>query len=65
MANELRKARGMDTDEFIHHENLAMFRKKLADPTISEDQGRVIERLLVEEEAKEARFNGENGTTGK
>lgn len=42
MANELRKARGMDTDEFIHHENLAMFRKKLADPTISEDQRRVI-----------------------
>jgi hypothetical protein len=39
-------------DRFIHAENIALFRKRLADPYTTADQRRTIERLLEEEEEK-------------
>ena len=38
-------------DRFIHHENIALFRKRLSEPK-TEEQRRVILMLLAEEEAK-------------
>jgi hypothetical protein len=38
-------------DKYIHQENLALFRKKLAE-TEDESQLKVILKLLAEEEAK-------------
>ena len=41
-------------DKFIHQENLALFRKKLAE-TKDEAQLKVLLKLLAEEEAKDER----------
>ncbi|MGY3616110.1 hypothetical protein [Bradyrhizobium sp. USDA 10063] len=41
-------------EKFIHNQNLALFKKKLSDPHISEAEREVILRLLADEEAKEA-----------
>jgi hypothetical protein len=38
---------------FIHTENLALFKRKLADPQTPESERRVLRKLLAEEEAKE------------
>ena len=41
-------------ERFIHSENLALFKKRLADPSIAESEREVIKKLLAEEEAKGA-----------
>ena len=38
---------------YIHLENLALFRKRLADPTTTEAEREVLLKLLAEEEARE------------
>ena len=40
-------------ERFIRSQNLALFRKKLSDPQLSDAEREVIKRLLAEEEAKE------------
>ncbi len=40
-------------ERFIHRENLALFKKKLADPKTTDAEREVIQKLLAEEEAKE------------
>ncbi|MGX9426894.1 MULTISPECIES: hypothetical protein [Bradyrhizobium] len=40
-------------EKFIHNQNLALFKKKLNDPHISEPERDVILKLLADEEAKE------------
>jgi hypothetical protein len=39
-------------EEFIHRENLALFKKRLADPHTSAER-EMLMKLLAEEEAKE------------
>lgn len=41
-------------DKFIHNQNLALFKKKLTDPQISEAEREVLLKLLADEEAKES-----------
>jgi hypothetical protein len=41
-------------DEFIRRENLALFRRRLADPDLTPAQRQAILRLLAEEQAKSA-----------
>lgn len=43
------KQSGMATREFVGRENIALFRKKLADPTLSDRQRKIIEALLQKE----------------
>jgi hypothetical protein len=40
-------------DRYIHLENLALFRKRLADSSITEAERKVILKLLADEEARE------------
>jgi hypothetical protein len=40
-------------DRYIHLENLALFRKRLADSRTTETEREVILKLLAEEEARE------------
>jgi len=40
-------------DRYIHLENLALFRKRLADPKTTAADREVILKLLAEEEARE------------
>jgi hypothetical protein len=40
-------------DRYIHLENLALFRKRLADPKTTEPEREVILKLLEEEQARE------------
>jgi hypothetical protein len=42
----------MDMEKFIHRENLALFKKRLADAHTDEDR-EVLLKLLADEEAKE------------
>jgi hypothetical protein len=37
---------------FIHTENLALFKRKLADPQTSEAEREVLRKLLADEEAR-------------
>jgi hypothetical protein len=39
-------------DQFVHRENLARFRRRLAEPGLTEDQRRVLLTLLKEAQAK-------------
>ena len=39
-------------DKFVHRENLALFRRRLADPALTDAQRQTILRLLTEERAK-------------
>ena len=39
-------------DSFIHRENLALFERRLADPSLSDAQRAVILKLMREEHAK-------------
>jgi hypothetical protein len=43
----------MTTEWFIHTENLALFKKKLADPDTSEAEREVLRKLLADEQARE------------
>jgi hypothetical protein len=40
-------------DEFIHRENLALFKKRLSDPVLSDAERKVILKLLQDEQAKQ------------
>ena len=40
-------------DRYIHLENLALFRKRLADSKTTEAEREIILKLLAEEEARE------------
>ncbi len=40
-------------EKFIHSENLALYRKKLADPKTTDVERKTVKMLLVEEEAKD------------
>jgi len=39
-------------DEFIHRENLALFKKRLSDPVLGDAERKVILKLLLDEQAK-------------
>ena len=39
-------------DAFIHHENLILFKKQLADPRIDDTRRQQLLRLLAQEDAK-------------
>jgi hypothetical protein len=39
--------------KFIHNENVALFKKKLADPQTTDTERKVVQKLLAEEEARE------------
>jgi len=39
-------------NKFIHRENLALFRRRLADPDLPVAQRKIILKLLTEEEVK-------------
>jgi len=39
-------------DKFTHRENLALFRRRLDDPGLTDDQRQAILRLLREEQAR-------------
>ena len=43
----------MMTEWFIHTENVALFKKKLADPHTSEAEREVLRKLLADEQARE------------
>ena len=40
-------------EAFIHHENLLIFKKQLADPSIDDTRRRQLLRLLAEEQARD------------
>lgn len=40
-------------EKFIHSQNLALYRKKLADPKTTDVERKLVERLLADEEAKD------------
>ena len=42
-------------EEFVHRQNLLLFRRRLDDPGSSEAERKVIRRLLAEEQAKKPR----------
>jgi len=46
-------------ERFIRRQNLALFKKRLAEPC-DDAQRRVLLKLLAEEEARELPFNGVN-----
>ena len=48
-------------DEYIHRENLALFRKHLSNPLLSDSQRKIILKLLAEERAKKLK-SSENDT---
>jgi hypothetical protein len=48
-------------DTFIHRQNLALFRRRLADPTLTEAQRKVIIVLLAEEQAKQIGVDSGSG----
>jgi hypothetical protein len=40
-------------EEFIHYANLTHFKRQLADPSVTNEERRMLTRLLAQEEAKE------------
>jgi hypothetical protein len=40
-------------EAFVHYENLILFKKQLADPRVSDEQRKLLLRLLANEQAKE------------
>lgn len=46
-------------EEFIHYANLIISRRRLADPSITDEERRMLARLLALEEAK--RFQEKDG----
>ncbi|WMT76052.1 hypothetical protein [Bradyrhizobium sp. Ash2021] len=45
-------------EEFIHYANLIIVKRQVADPSITDEQRRMLARLLALEEAK--RFHGKD-----
>lgn len=50
-SNKADKQGAIATCEFVRRENIALFRKKLADPSLSDRQREIIEALLKREQA--------------
>ena len=48
----MQRAGGSAVDKFIQRENLALLRRRLADPALTDAQRQTILRLLTEERAK-------------
>jgi hypothetical protein len=48
-------------DEFIHRENLLLFRKHLENRSLSETERKIILRLLAEEQAKKPQSSRNEG----
>ena len=46
-------------EEFVHYANLIFVKRQLADPNITDEQRRMLARLVAQEEAK--RFHEEDG----
>ena len=46
------RRRSVRMDEFIRLENLALFKKRLSDPVLSDAERKVILKLLLDEQAK-------------
>ena len=40
-------------EEFIHYANLTLFKRQLADPSVTDEKRRMYTRLLTQEEAKQ------------
>lgn len=40
-------------EEFIHHETLIIFKRRLADPNITDKQRQMVEGLLARSQARE------------
>jgi len=40
-------------DSFVQSQNMALYRKKLADPKTTDVERRMVEKLMAEEKAKE------------
>ena len=49
-------------EEFIHYEKLIIFKRQLADPSITDEQRQILTRLVRLEEAK--RFHEEDDGPG-
>ncbi len=47
-------------ERFIKQENLSLFRRRLADPSLSDKARKLLLKLIAEENAKEL-FNKRNG----
>jgi hypothetical protein len=45
-------------ERFIHDENLALFKKKLADPRLTDEERKVVLKLLADEEARQILSQG-------
>ncbi|HVX79183.1 MAG TPA: hypothetical protein VHB49_23860 [Bradyrhizobium sp.] len=45
-------------EKFVHFQNLALYRKKLADPKIGDVERNTLEKLLAEEEARDREASG-------
>jgi hypothetical protein len=44
-------------DIFVQSQNMALYRKKLADPKTSDAERKMVEKLMAEEKAKQAAFS--------
>jgi hypothetical protein len=40
-------------ERFVHNENLALFRKKLTDPRLTDEERKIVLKLLADEEARQ------------
>jgi hypothetical protein len=50
-------------DMFVHQENLALFKTRLADPQTTDAERELLPKLLTEEEAKDVRDTDGHGPT--
>ena len=39
-------------DKFIHRENLTLFKRRLADPALTDEQRKAVLQLMTEEQAR-------------
>ncbi|QIG97914.2 hypothetical protein [Bradyrhizobium sp. 6(2017)] len=40
-------------EQFVHNKNLALFRKKRADPRLTDGERKIVHKLLADEEARQ------------
>lgn len=52
-------------EKFIHSENLALYRKKLADPKTTDVERKTVKMLLGEEEAKDRVASSDKASSDK
>ena len=48
-------------EAYIHYENLIIFKRRLADPNLTDDQRRMLTRLLTLEQAKQVPEKDDSG----